>query len=397
MDFKCKKPGGIYVHIPFCQKKCPYCDFYSITDLSLKHRFLRALLGELERSRPEFLYFDTLYIGGGTPSVFDADQIRQVIETVWRHFDVLPGAELTMEVNPGATTLEQLTGYIDAGINRLNIGVQSFQDPNLNFLGRIHSANDAILAYEGARRAGFDNVGIDLIYGLAKQTQDNWLIDLKSAVTLEPDHLSCYMLTYEPGTIFHQNWQSGTLQPLDDRRLKELFDLTIAYLETQGYVQYEISNFARELGGNGPPKRSRHNLKYWSLTPYLGFGPSAHSFVEPKRYWNYSDVRRYISEIEAARLPVADEEVLSTEQLMMEVIFLSLRTIAGIDLDGFNHRFGMDFLDTFEETINDLEKRDLLRMVRNRCALTRKGLAFCDRITSIFTSQEIETELHTLY
>jgi oxygen-independent coproporphyrinogen-3 oxidase len=388
MSSKINQPGGIYIHIPFCVRKCPYCDFYSITDLSLKSRFLQALNREMEIVELDTFVFDTLYIGGGTPSVLNPDAIEQIIKAVFGHFDFLPDAEVTIEVNPGTVSFEQFRDYFKAGVNRLNIGVQSFQEGNLNFLGRIHSVEDAYLAYGWVRQAGFDNIGMDLIYGLPEQTKANWRFDLEHAVQMRPDHLSCYMLTCEPDTPLHQDLKRDRFQLLSETKVRDLFDLTLDYLESHGYVQYEISNFARLTDTTFPSPVSRHNIKYWSLTPYVGFGPSAHSFIEPQRYWNFSDIKKYIREIEAGRLPIEEKEVLSTQQLMMEAIYLGLRTINGIDLAEFNQRFKVDFLQTFESTINDLEKNGLLRIARGHCALTRKGLSLLDSITSNLTSLE---------
>ena len=388
MPSKHRQSGGIYVHIPFCISKCPYCDFYSVTDLSLKSRWLQALIREMEIVELDAFVFDTLYIGGGTPSVLNPNEIEQIIETLFGHFDFLPDTEVTIEVNPGTVSFEQFGDYLKAGVNRLNIGVQSFQEKNLTFLGRIHSVADAVFAYESARAAGFDNIGMDLIYGLPEQTKTNWRFDLEHAVQIRPDHLSCYMLTCEPGTRLHQDLNRGRIQLLNESNVRDLFDLTIDYLKSHGYAQYEISNFARRTDTKSPLPVSRHNIKYWSFAPYVGFGPSAHSFIEPQRYWNCSDIKKYIREIEAGRLPIEEKEVLSTEQLMMEAIYLGLRTINGIDLAEFNQRFKVDFSRTFENNIIDLEKNGLLRIDHGHCALTRKGLSLLDSITSTLTSLE---------
>jgi oxygen-independent coproporphyrinogen-3 oxidase len=385
MEHTSDKKGGIYVHIPFCVQKCPYCDFYSITDLSLKSRYLKALIKEIKMIPAETLVFDTLYLGGGTPSVYGPAEIGQIIETAFAQYKIMPDAEVTLEVNPGTVTFDSLNAYRESGVNRLNLGVQSYQDANLKVLGRIHSAKDATSALEWARRSGFDNIGLDLIYGLPEQTHENWRTDLERAVELNPDHLACYMLTSEPGTPLHQDMQSGRYRPLHDRKVRELFDLTIDYLETHGYVQYEISNFVRRTDESLYPLISRHNVKYWSFAPYVGFGPAAHSFIQPERCWNYAEVERYIDEIEAGRLPVEEKEVLTTGQLLMETIYLGLRTIQGIDLIEFKQRFAVDFLHTFDRIVTDLEKDGLLRIAQNHCALTRKGLAYLDSVVSMFT------------
>jgi len=389
MDVKLEKPGGIYVHIPFCVKKCPYCDFYSITDLSLKSRYLQALIKEMQMVSSESLVFDTLYFGGGTPSVFSPAEIEQVIDSALKQFDIASDVEVTLEVNPGTVAYEQLKEYLGAGINRLNIGSQSFQDANLQFLGRIHSSRDSIQAFDWSRQVGFENVGLDLIYGLPEQTRENWRFDLEHAVKLNPEHLSCYLLTCEPGTPLHRDLRAGRYHPLPDGKVRELFNLTGEYLEKNGYVQYETSNFARKLKTDTTRYISRHNFKYWSFVPYLGFGASAHSFIEPQRCWNLSDVNKYIQKIEAGHLPVEETEVLTAQQLIMEAIYLGLRTFNGIDVEAFNQKFGLDFLQIFQETISELENEGLIKRQQNRLALSRKGLAFLDSVVPMFTGNAL--------
>jgi oxygen-independent coproporphyrinogen-3 oxidase len=380
--------AGLYIHIPFCERKCPYCDFYSATDLALKPRFLIALIAEMERISAEGLCFDTLYIGGGTPSVYGYNDIGQIITAISRNFDLRPDAEITMEVNPGTVSIEQLRGYRAAGINRINIGVQSFYQKNLDFLGRIHSANEARSAVTGARQAGFKNIGLDLIYGLPDQSKSDWLEDLKQAIEYDPVHLSCYMLTYEKGTPLHSGLKDGRVQPLAEDNVSALFEATIDFLEDHKYFHYEISNFAR-IGDDGKPHVSRHNLKYWTFAPYIGLGPSAHSFVEPQRFWNVSDVRSYIAAIESGRLTVAEKEVLTEEQQMIESIYLGLRMTVGIDLVGFKAKFGIDFIKAFEEIITDLAERNYIEVNNSRCALTRQGRVYLDSIASMFVTRDV--------
>jgi oxygen-independent coproporphyrinogen-3 oxidase len=380
--------AGLYIHIPFCVRKCPYCDFYSVTDLALKPRFLKALIAEMGIASAEGLCFDTLYIGGGTPSVYGYHDIGQIVTAISRNFDLRPDAEITIEVNPGTVSIEQLKGYREAGINRINIGVQSFYQKNLDFLGRIHSANEARNAVTEAQEAGFQNIGLDLIYGLPDQSKPDWLEDLNQAVEYDPTHLSCYMLTYEKGTPLHSGLKGGQVQPLADDNVRTLFETTIEYLEDHKYLQYEISNFAR-MGNDGKPHLSKHNLKYWTLVPYIGLGPSAHSFVEPQRYWNVSSVSSYIAAIESGRLPVAEKEVLSEQQQMIEAIYLGLRMTAGIDLIGFKAKYGIEFMKAFKAVITDLAEGHYIEIKNSRCALTRQGRAFLDSITSMFITRDI--------
>jgi oxygen-independent coproporphyrinogen-3 oxidase len=380
--------AGLYIHIPFCVRKCPYCDFYSVTDLALKPMFLKALIAEMELVSAEGLCFDTLYVGGGTPSVYGYHDIGRIVSAAFQNFDFQPDSEMTIEVNPGTVSLEQLDGYREAGINRINIGVQSFYQKNLDFLGRIHTANEARNVVTGARQAGFENIGLDLIYGLPDQSKSHWLEDLKQAIEFDPVHLSCYMLTYEKGTPLHSSLKEGRVQPLAEDNVRTLFETTIDYLEDHKYFQYEISNFAR-IGKDKKPRISRHNLKYWTFAPYLGLGPSAHSFVEPQRFWNVSDVRSYIAAIESGRRPVAQKEVLTEEQQMIETIYLGLRMTAGIDPVGFRAKFGIDFLKTFKAVLTDLAEQNYIEVKNSRYALTRPGRAYLDSITSMFITRNV--------
>jgi putative oxygen-independent coproporphyrinogen III oxidase len=375
------KLAGIYVHIPFCIKKCSYCDFYSITDQSLKQPFVEALIREMQMVSSPPLVCDTLYFGGGTPSVFKAKNIERIIENAYRLFNFLHDTEITIEVNPGTVTTEKLKGYQSIGINRINIGVQSFNDEFLNFLGRIHSSNNADLTIRGARKAGFDNIGIDLIYGIPGQTKKMWLSDLQRAVEFEPEHISCYMLTYEKGTPLDRERRQGRFKPVAGSLLGELFETTMEYLTAHGYVQYEISNFAKNAS-----KISRHNFKYWSFSPYLGFGPSAHSFIEPRRYWNCRSVKKYIENIKEGRLPIEEKEILSKEQRMMEMIYLGLRKTDGIDIDAIDENLGINFRQIFTEKIKQLEEDGYILPIqpKNHCALSRKGMVFLDSIAPMF-------------
>jgi len=382
--------AGLYIHIPFCLRKCPYCDFYSITDLSLQTAFLDALASEMNMTRKFDKVFDTLYIGGGTPSVLNIKIIDIIIKTAHQCFNILSNAEITLEVNPGTVTLEQLKGYRQAGVNRINMGVQSFNSANLDFLERIHSAGDAQMAVKWAQKAGYENIGLDLIYGIPDQTKSSWLKDLHSAVEFHPQHLSCYMLSFEPGTPMHKDLQNRVFNPLPEHRVCELFEITRSFLNANGYVQYETSNFAHEVIDASGIKSaqsnlSRHNMKYWNFSPYIGLGPSAHSFIEPQRFWNHSNVKKYIQELSTGRLPRAGKESLSREQLMIEAVYLGLRQTKGIVVDAFDKKFGVNFKAMFTGVITDLEEKGLVKMSQNRCALTSKGMLYLDSIAVMFT------------
>jgi oxygen-independent coproporphyrinogen-3 oxidase len=387
MNLPNSQNAGLYIHIPFCVQKCPYCDFYSVTDLALKPIYLKALISEMELVSTEGLCFDTLYIGGGTPSVYGYHDIGRIVSAVLQNFDLQPDSEITIEANPGTVSLEQLNGYRKAGINRINIGVQSFSQKNLDFLGRIHTTDEARSAVTEAKRAGIIDIGLDLIYGLPDQSKSDWLADLKQAVEYDPNHISCYMLTYEKGTPLNKSREDGRVRPLNEDNVRTLFETTTDFLEDHQYFQYEISNFAR-IRNDGKTQVSRHNLKYWTLVPYIGMGPSAHSFVDPQRYWNVSSVDSYIEAVESGQLPVADREVLTGEQQMIEAIYLGLRMTAGIDLIGFRAKYGIDFIKAFAEVITDLAERNYVVVQNNRCALTRRGRVYLDSITSMFVTRE---------
>jgi len=381
--------AGLYVHIPFCMRKCRYCDFYSVSDSALKPRFLEALIAEMGMVSAAELCFDTMYVGGGTPSVLGYKDIGQIVAAAFRNFDFRSDPETTIEVNPGTALIEQLKGYREAGINRINVGVQSFHKKNLDFLGRIHTVEQARRAINESQRAGFQGIGVDLIYGLPDQTEKVWLEDLRQAVECGPTHLSCYMLTYEKGTPLQRDLESGRLQPLAEDKVRAQFEATIDFLADHQYFQYEISNFA-QIGKDQKPCVSRHNLKYWTRVPYIGLGPSAHSFVEPQRFWNVASVDEYIATIESGRLPVIDKEVLSREQQMIEVIYLGLRMTLGIDLAGFKKKFHIDFISAFNELIADLKKRNYITVSKDHCALTRQGRAFLDSISAMFVSHKFD-------
>ncbi len=376
------EPIGLYIHIPFCLRKCPYCDFYSVTDLSLKNAFTEALAQEMRFYAAQAASVDTLYIGGGTPSVLTPAEIESILNEARRCFNVLPEVELTLEVNPGSVSAGSLTDYRRCGVNRINIGVQSFQDRILRFLKRIHNAADAVGCIQGARQAGYDDIGLDLIYAVPGQTAASWRSDLERAVSFRPAHLSCYMLTYEKGTPLERRLQQGRFNPLPEQQAAELFVETVAWLGQNGYVQYEISNFTQAGPGGAGLFRSRHNQKYWNFAPYLGLGPAAHSYLEPVRFWNTRSVRRYVRRLNAGKLAIEDSEVLTAEQQMMETVLLGLRTAEGIRLDRFNEKFKLNFLDRFHAVVPELEEEGLLKLEKNQCVLTCDGMLLLDSIVA---------------
>ncbi|MFO7714646.1 radical SAM family heme chaperone HemW [Desulfosarcina sp.] len=372
--------AGIYIHVPFCRAKCPYCDFYSVTDLDFIPAYIEALLAELKLQRHRVPRADSIYFGGGTPSVLTPLQIARILEFINGCFAIAPQAEVTLEVNPGTVNGEMLAEYRRSGINRLNIGLQSMNDRTLRLLGRIHTAKNGVDTFRWARRAGFDNVGLDLIYGIPGQTPTGWEAEMAGVVQLSADHLSCYTLTIEPGTPMARKVSSAAFQPLDELTCGRLFSATAAYLNGQGYRQYEISNFAWHPEGASTDRRSRHNLKYWTLAPYLGFGPAAHSFLDNTRWWNHRSLANYLADLEAGKPPVAGEEALSREQQIMEFVYLGLRQTQGLDPADFSSRFKAGFGDCFEPALSCMVREGLVEKRSGRIRLTHRGMRFFDSV-----------------
>jgi putative oxygen-independent coproporphyrinogen III oxidase len=361
--------AGLYVHVPFCRGKCPYCDFASGTDLSLVADWLRALKQEMGFYRDFASRFDTLYLGGGTPSLLNADELAVLLESLREQFEFSPDTEITLEANPDDLNPPILKGYRELGINRLSLGVQSFADRELAFLGRRHDAAQALNALGWAREAGFANLGMDLMYGLPGQTVEQWQGSLETALGFLPEHLSCYQLTVEAGTPLARRQADARVQPLPEEMEREFFLFTSRFLEDQGYFHYEISNFARG-GGN----LSRHNRKYWNHTPYLGLGPAAHSYRGGRRWWNHRSLEAYCRALSAGEAPVAGEEVLTPEQARLEALYLGLRTRDGVSLSLLPEAPGRS---TVVQKIIEL---GLAEMKEERLIPTREGLVVADRL-----------------
>jgi oxygen-independent coproporphyrinogen-3 oxidase len=371
--------AGLYIHVPFCVRKCPYCDFYSVPELGKVGAFLAALTQEMHLLASPGILFDTIYIGGGTPSLLKGGQVVRLLDVAYRRFAFTQDVEVTIEVNPDTVCLDSLMAFLSHGVNRVNVGVQSFEDHRLRFLGRLHSGRKARAAIRLARKAGVENLGLDLIYGLPHQSRKDWLSDLAEATCYGPEHLSCYMLTYEAETPLDKWRKAGRFTPSNEDTMRELFEVTVDFLSERGYEQYEVSNFSR-----GKALRSRHNRKYWSHRPYVGLGPSAHSFLAPLRWWNHRSLRHYLRALANGRLPVEGREELNAGQLMLESVFLGLRTVDGIDVEGFERQYDVNFLDHFGVLLERLEAQDLLSVSAGRCALTMKGLVVADAISGMF-------------
>ena len=366
------KPAlGLYIHIPFCKAKCAYCDFYSLAHSEEKmDAYMAALLRHLEEVAPRAagMQVDTVYFGGGTPSYLGAARLCRILQTVLRRYGVTRDAEITLEANPdSAGDWKELRRLRRAGFNRLSLGVQSTDDTLLRRIGRVHTYEQVQQAVMAARKAKFTDLSLDLIYGLPGQTMEDWQRTLADAVALGPEHLSCYGLKLEEGTPLWQQRQTLTL-PVDDAQA-DMYLYTVAALGEMGYEQYEISNFAK------PGKASRHNLKYWNMEEYAGFGPGAHSDFGGVRYGYVRDIDSYI----AGKLVLSESENDSTLARDYEYVMLSLRTAAGIDRQTFEKRYRQRF-QPMETLFEQYEKAGLALPTEGGWRLTPKGFLVSNSI-----------------
>ena len=372
------KIPGLYIHIPFCLSKCPYCDFYSSTSLSTLPDFLDALCKEMEMYSTRFNPFDTVYIGGGTPSLLSPQQLKNILINVRENFNLLPNTEITIETNPADLNRSFLESMRQSGINRINIGVQSFDEKVLDFLGRRHSVKQATSSVGDSRKAGFHNIGLDLIYCVPGQDIESWLDTLKQAAAFSPEHLSCYQLTLEKKTPLAIRVQAGEFPIPGEALQHEFFIKTSQFLEGTGYLHYEVSNFAR-----GKEHTSRHNQKYWDHSPYLGLGPSAHSFQCNQRWWNHRSLDQYLAAINAENPPVEETETLTVEQLRLEAFYLGLRTRKGISLQDFKNQYHYDLLAEKEKILSILEEEGFVSIQDGTLTPTQTGLAIADSLSLI--------------
>jgi len=371
--------SGIYIHIPFCERKCIYCDFYSVENLNLIDRFTESLLKEIEIFSIEADFFndsifDTIYFGGGTPSLLEPAQIEKILNKLSQSFKISSNPEITLETNPGTVDKRKLLEFKNLGVNRISFGVQSFFDDDLKFLGRIHTGEDAFKCVNDSFEVGFENVSIDLIFGLPGQTVEKWLENLKFAVSLNVPHISAYNLIVERGTPLHELFSLGKVEIPEDEIQAQLYERTIDFLENAGYVHYEVSNYAFE------GFECRHNLKYWQYENYIGFGPSAHSFWINKRWWNFANLNKYINALDLGKIPVANFEILDEEKMIEEFIYLCLRS-KGINVARFKGKFGFEFVDgDIKDEIEELERAGYINIEDDFIKLTPKGFLLCDEI-----------------
>lgn len=377
--------ASIYIHIPYCAAKCPYCDFNSYASREWpEDDYADALVAELQARAAEAPWsgatIETIFFGGGTPSLFQATTIGRILEAIALHWPVAADVEVTLEANPGSTERSRLRDFRGAGINRLSLGIQSLHAPLLTTLGRIHSAEDARTAIETARAAGFDNLNLDLMFAIPGQTREQWSDDVRELLAHAPEHVAAYNLTYEPQTPFHAWRANGELRPLEEDDELWMYEHVRAACASLGYEQYEISNFAR------PGHAARHNRGYWQGRNYLGVGAGAHSYASHpgwgRRWSNERLPERYITRATAGDATAMSED-LAFDTAAAEFMFLGLRELAGVDPNAFRIRFGQD-LEQVHPEVPVFLADGLLEHRAGRLALTNRGLLVADAIFTAF-------------
>ncbi len=374
--------AGIYIHIPFCKQACYYCDFHFSTSLNNKDAFLKALKKEIEMQKnylatisnaEKQTEISTIYFGGGTPSMLSQSELMGLIETLHKYFKISPDAEITLEANPDDLTSLKIKELKNTPVNRLSIGIQSFFDEDLKSMNRVHNSQEALSAVKASQDKGFENITIDLIYGIPSLTNQKWKQNLRTAFDLEVKHISSYCLTVEPKTALAHLVKEGKIKNVDEQQSAEQFEIMLDEMRKNNFLQYEISNFCKDNFF------SRHNTNYWLKETYLGLGPSAHSFNGNTRQWNISNNALYIQSLEKNKLNF-EEEILTEQQQYNEYILTSLRTMWGTDLSYIEKYFGKDYL---SYCVNESEKYILqgdIKEEENKLFLTDKGKLFADKI-----------------
>lgn len=374
-QFAISRMAGLYLHIPFCKQACYYCDFHFSTDSRHANEVLDAMEKEMALRR-SFLSspLDTIYFGGGTPSLLEGDQLSSILAHAVGIFGISPQAEITLEANPDDLTRAKLNAIRAAGVNRLSIGIQSFQDDILRYLHRAHDAKAARQSLEDSRHAGFDNISIDLIYAIPGLDLQRWEATLHEAATFRPEHLSTYSLTIEERTVFGNYLRKGKIRRVEDELAARQFEHMQDVLEGYGYEHYEISNFSL------PGFHSRHNSSYWLQKPYLGIGPSAHSYDGIRRYVNLSNNAKYAQALRNDQIPATVEELTATNKIN-EYILTRLRTRWGLDLHVLHHQLGDDLLGRSDATLRSYADQGLLVVTGTEVKLTQRGMLLADQIT----------------
>lgn len=369
--------AGIYLHIPFCKQKCHYCNFFSLASVKRKDEFVSVLLKEIDLQR-DYLQGETvstIYFGGGTPSLLSVETIQTLLEKLSQTFVVSPEAEITLEANPDDLDPAYLASLRQTAINRLSIGIQSFHDPDLEYLNRVHTAGHAQKVIQHIQKAGFDKLTIDLIYGIPSLSKAGWIDNINNFLQMGINHLSAYALTVEPKTALHTRIEKGLLAPVDEMQAAEHFEILMDMMEAHGFVHYEISNFAK------PGHYSQHNSLYWLGGHYLGLGPSAHSYNGLSRQWNVSNLGQYLQLDTVSKLE-PENEVLTVEQRFNEYVMTSLRTVWGCDFEHITNIFGTKWADELARNTKKFIERGHMYRNNNRVFLTNQGKLFADGIAS---------------
>ncbi len=337
---------GLYIHFPYCIHKCSYCDFYSIENLNTRNKFSEFLAKEIDLRLAEYdkPTIKSIFFGGGTPSLMKPHQFEKMVESINRNFKLIENYEWTIECNPGTIDIKNLEFYKQLGANRLSFGVQSFNADELKFLERIHNVDDVYNSIEKARKLGFDNINIDLMFALPNQTEKSWTNTLNKAIELNTEHISCYSLIYEDGTPLNQQYLEGKVRKTDEDSDYRMYQIADEILTNAGYNHYEVSNYSKV------DKECRHNQNYWEQGEYFSFGPSAHGYLSNKRYWNFRSNHKYFESLEKNELPTEDYEILNRDEIILERIYLELRA-GGLDLKRFKNDFGIDLF----RKINEIE------------------------------------------
>ncbi|MDA3879499.1 MAG: radical SAM family heme chaperone HemW [Prolixibacteraceae bacterium] len=369
--------AGIYFHIPFCKSRCTYCDFYKTTNIDKIQALVDAFKKEL-KLRNNYLNertIRTIYFGGGTPSLLSAEQLSELLHECRKLYRVSDSAEITLEANPDDLDIKYLEQIKNAGINRLSIGIQTFSASGLKLMNRRHDKQQAEDAVKIAQNTGYNNISVDLIYGFPQMTNEQWQINLDKVFDLNVQHLSAYHLTYHPGTSLWNRLKKGTIREIDEQQSVEQFEILINKAEKNGFVQYEVSNFAL------PGFYSNHNSSYWKQTEYLGLGPSAHSFNIQNRQWNISNLDVYLASITGRKVS-CETEILSVNDKFNDYIITSLRTIWGISLSYVETEFGLNYLEKMLKNAESYVNSGQVNIENDSLALTKKGIFISDKIMS---------------
>jgi oxygen-independent coproporphyrinogen-3 oxidase len=369
--------AGIYLHIPFCKQACNYCDFHFSTSLKMKASFVDALLTEIELRKSVFdqQTINSIYFGGGTPSLLSEEDLNRIFATLFTSFSVSPLAEITLEANPDDLSLEKIKVLKNTPINRLSIGIQSFRDEDLRFMKRAHNAKEALSSIKNCKQAGFTNLTIDLIYGTPGMDSSAWLENLNIAFDLDIPHISSYALTVEPNTELHHQVLHQKVSNVDENQSAAQFEILTSQMKRNGYEQYEISNFCK------PGAYSKHNSSYWKKDMYLGLGPSAHSFYDNKRLWNVSNNTKYVKSLAQNLLPL-QEEVLSLEDRYNEYVMTSLRTKWGCSIAEIENNFSSELAVYFRNEIELYVSTENVLVKKEVYYLSEKGKLLADKIAS---------------